>query len=38
VQGDTIPLGSFLTAEAAARAYNVWAAAMPERALNFPAG
>jgi hypothetical protein len=33
VQGDTIPLGSFLTAEAAARAYDGCAAATPGRAL-----
>jgi hypothetical protein len=34
-QGDKIPLGSFLTAEAAARAYDRWAGATPGRALNF---
>jgi hypothetical protein len=38
VQGDTIPLGSFLTAEAAARAYDRSAAVAPGCALNFPAG
>jgi hypothetical protein len=37
-QGDKIPLGSFLTAEAAAHAYDGWAAATPGRALNFPDG
>jgi hypothetical protein len=38
VQGDKIPLGSFLTPEAAARVYDRWAAATPGRALNFRAG
>jgi hypothetical protein len=37
VQGDKIPLGSFLTAEAAARAYDRWTAATPGHALNFQA-
>jgi hypothetical protein len=37
-QGDKIPLGFFLTAEAAARAYDRWAASTPGRAFNFPAG
>jgi hypothetical protein len=37
-QGDKIPLGFFLTAEATARAYERWAAATLGRALNFQAG
>jgi hypothetical protein len=38
VQGGKIPLGSFITAEAAARAYDGWAAASPGRALGVPTG
>jgi hypothetical protein len=38
VGGDKVPLGSFLTAEAAARAYDGYAANTPGRALNFTAG
>jgi hypothetical protein len=37
VAGDKLPLGSFPTAEAAARAYDACAAPHPERPLNFPA-
>jgi hypothetical protein len=37
-QGEKIPLGSFLTAEAAAPAYDRWAAATPGHALSFLAG
>jgi hypothetical protein len=38
VQGNKIPLGSFVMAEAADPAYDGCATASPGRALNFPAG